>query len=227
MSNLNKKYVIAIDGGAGTGKSTLSNELARRLNIIHIDTGALYRAATVYFLDNNIEPTEENIDANLDNINITLENIDGMLHVFLNGEDVTNKIRKEIVSNTVPVVAKYQPLREKVVIIQRDIANNKSVVIDGRDIGTVVFPNADLKIYLTASIEKRAERRTSDLEKTNEKVDVNTTKADLEKRDLQDTTRKNSPLKKAEDAIEIDTTNNTVEMTADIVEELIKKRMDI
>lgn len=227
MSNLSKNYIIAIDGGAGTGKSTLSNELARRLNIIHIDTGALYRAATVYFLENGIEPTEENIDANLDNIDITLQNIDGMLHVFLNGDDVTSKIRKEIVSNTVPVVAKYQPLREKVVVIQRTIAKTQSVVIDGRDIGTVVFPNADLKIFLTASIEKRAERRTSDLEKSNEKVDINTTKADLEKRDLQDTTRKNSPLKKADDAIEINTTNNTVEMTADIVEGLIKKRMDI
>lgn len=227
MDNLSKKYVIAIDGGAGTGKSTLSNEIAKRLNIVHIDTGALYRAATVYFLDNNIEPTDENIDANLENIDITLENIDGMLHVFLNGEDVTTKIRKEIVSNTVPIVAKYQPLREKIVMIQRNIANNKSIVIDGRDIGTVVFPNADLKIYLVASIEKRAERRTSDLEKANEKVDLNTTKADLEKRDLQDTTRKNSPLKKAEDAIEIDTTNNTVEMTADIVLDILKKRMDI
>lgn len=227
MNNLSKKYIIAIDGGAGTGKSTVSNEIAKRLNIVHIDTGALYRAATVYFLDNNIEPTDENIDKNLDKINIELKNIDNELNVFLNSENVTSKIRKEIVSNTVPIVAKYQPLREKIVEIQHEIARNQSVVIDGRDIGTVVFPNADLKIFLTASLEKRAERRTSDLNASNEKVDLTTTKDELAKRDLQDTTRKNSPLKQAEDAIVVDTTNNTVELSADIIIDLLKKRIDI
>lgn len=227
MEKLDKKYIIAIDGGAGTGKSTVSNEIARRLNIIHIDTGALYRAATVYFLDNNIEPTEDNIDKNLNNINIELKNIDNELNVYLNGENVTSKIRREIVSNTVPIVSKYQPLREKIVEIQHKIATNQSVVIDGRDIGTVVFPNADLKIFLTASLEKRAQRRVSDLNSNNEKIDLNTTKEDLAKRDLQDTTRKNSPLKQAEDAIVVDTTNNTVELSADIIIELLKKRIDI
>lgn len=227
MDNFEKKYIIAIDGGAGTGKSTVSNELAKRLNIVHIDTGALYRAATVYFLDNNIEPTDENIDENLDNINIEMKNINNELNIFLNGQNVTSKIRKEIVSNTVPVVAKYQPLREKIVEIQHEIAKKQSVVIDGRDIGTVVFPNADLKIFLTASLEKRAQRRASDLNASNEKVDLNSTKEELAKRDLQDTTRKNSPLKKADDAIEVDTTNNTVEISADIILDLFKKRIDI
>lgn len=223
MNNLIKKYIIAIDGGAGTGKSTVSNELAKRLNIVHIDTGALYRAATVYFIENGIEPTEENIDKNLDNINITLKNENNMLRVILNEIDVTDKIRTEKVSNIVPIVAKYQPLRDRIVIIQRNIANSQSAVIDGRDIGTVVFPNADLKIYLTASLEKRAERRKSDLEKAKEKIDINTTKADLEKRDMLDTTRKNSPLKKAEDAKEVDTTNNTVEESADIIINMLKE----
>lgn len=227
MNNLGKKYIIAIDGGAGTGKSTVSNEISKRLNIVHIDTGALYRAATVYFLDNDIDPIDENIDKNLNNINIELKNINNELNVFLNGENVTSKIRKEIVSNTVPIVAKYQPLREKIVEIQREIAKNQSVVIDGRDIGTVVFPNADLKIFLTASLEKRAERRTSDLNANNEKIDINKTREDLAKRDLQDTTRKNSPLKQAQDAIVVDTTNNTVEMSADIIIDLLKKRIDI
>lgn len=227
MNNLEKKYIIAIDGGAGTGKSTLSNEISRRLNIVHIDTGALYRAATVYFLENNIEPTEENIDKNLDNINITLKLLNNEMRVVLNDEDITGKIRTEIVSNTVPKVAKYQPLRDKVVLIQRSIAKEQSVVIDGRDIGTVVFPNADLKIYLTASLEKRAQRRTEDLNKSNEKVDVDTTKKDLEKRDIQDMTRENSPLKRADDAIEIDTTHNTVNDTTDIVIGLVKQRIGI
>lgn len=227
MGNLDKKYIIAIDGGAGTGKSTVSEEISKRLDIVHIDTGALYRAATVYFLDNNIEPTDENIDKNLNNINIEMERIDGVLNVFLNGENVTTKIRKEIVSNTVPIVAKYQPLREKIVEIQREIAKNQSVVIDGRDIGTVVFPNADLKIFLTASLEKRAQRRTSDLNSSNEKADLTKTKEDLAKRDLQDTTRKNSPLKQAEDAVVVDTTNNTVELSADIIIDYLKKRIDI
>lgn len=226
MDKLNKKFVIAIDGGAGTGKSTVSNELSRRLNVVHVDTGALYRAATVYFLKNNIEPTEENIDKNLDNINISLKLVDNEMRVLLNGEDITGSIRTELVSNTVPLVAKYQPLREKIVIVQRSIAKDQSVIIDGRDIGTVVFPNADLKIYLTASIEKRAERRAEDLTKVNEKIDIKTTKEDLEKRDMQDMTRKNSPLKKADDAVEIDTTNNTVDDTADIIMELVRQRID-
>lgn len=225
MGILNKKVIIAIDGGAGTGKSTVSNEIARRYNIVHVDTGALYRAATVYFLENNIEPTEENIENNLDNINIELKNINGVLNVFLNGEDVTRKIRTELVSNTVPVVAKYPPLREKIVSIQREIAKDQSIIIDGRDIGTVVFPNADVKIFLTASLEKRAMRRKGDLEACNEKIDLTTAKEDLEKRDMQDKTRKNSPLKKAEDAIEVDTSNNTVEMSADIICEIIEKRL--
>ena len=225
MNILNKNYIIAIDGGAGTGKSTVSNELAKRLNIIHIDTGALYRAATVFFLEKGIEPTEENIDRNLNNIDITLKLINNEMRVILNNEDITGKIRTELVSNTVPRVAKYQPLRDKVVLIQRSIAKEQSVVIDGRDIGTVVFPNADLKIYLTASLEKRAERRTEDLKSSNEIVDINVAKADLEKRDIQDSTRKNSPLKKAEDAFEIDTTNNTVEQTADIIMGLLKTKV--
>lgn len=227
MNILNKNYIIAIDGGAGTGKSTVSNELAKRLNIIHIDTGALYRAATVFFLEKGIEPTEENIDRNLNNIDITLKLINNEMRVILNNEDITGKIRTELVSNTVPRVAKYQPLRDKVVLIQRSIAKEQSVVIDGRDIGTVVFPNADLKIYLTASLEKRAERRTEDLKSSNEIVDINVAKADLEKRDIQDSTRKNSPLKKAEDAFEIDTTNNTVEQTADIIMGLLKTKVGI
>ena len=226
MGILNKKVIIAIDGGAGTGKSTVSNEIARRYNIVHVDTGALYRAATVYFLENNIEPTEENIENNLDNINIELKNINGVLNVFLNGEDVTRKIRTELVSNTVPVVAKYPPLREKIVSIQREIAKDQSIIIDGRDIGTVVFPNADVKIFLTASLEKRAMRRKGDLEACNEKIDLTTAKEDLEKRDMQDKTRKNSPLKKAEDAIEVDTSNNTVEMSADIICEIIEKKVN-
>lgn len=227
MNILNKNYIIAIDGGAGTGKSTVSNELAKRLNIIHIDTGALYRAATVFFLEKGIEPTEENIDRNLNNIDITLKLINNEMRVILNNEDITGKIRTELVSNTVPRVAKYQPLRDKVILIQRSIAKEQSVVIDGRDIGTVVFPNADLKIYLTASLEKRAERRTEDLKSSNEIVDINVAKADLEKRDIQDSTRKNSPLKKAEDAFEIDTTNNTVEQTADIIMGLLKTKVGI
>lgn len=226
MENLKKNFVIAVDGGAGTGKSTVSTEIAKRLNIIHIDTGALYRAATVYFLENQIEISEEAIQKNLDQFEITLENKEGELAIFLNGEEVTKKIRTELVSNTVPLVAKYPCLRQKVVAIQREIANGHSVIIDGRDIGTVVFPKADLKIYLTASLEKRAQRRKSDLEAANEKIDFHTAKTDLEKRDLQDKTRAHSPLKKAEDAIEIDTSNNTVEQTADQILSLLKEKVN-
>ena len=225
MDIFRQNFIIAVDGGAGTGKSTLSNEIARRLNIIHIDTGALYRAATLYFLNNNIEITDENIDKNLENIKIELKNNNGGLYVFLNGEDVTGKIRTEIVSNTVPMVAKYPPLRKKIVAIQREIGNSCSCIIDGRDIGTVVFPEANLKIFLTASLEKRAQRRKSDLAENNENVDLNLVKSDLEKRDMQDKTREHSPLKMADDAIQIDTTENTVEQTADIIIDLLKQKV--
>lgn len=226
MINLDKKIVIAIDGGAATGKSVLAKEIAKKLGILYIDTGAMYRGVGYYFLANNVSLTEENIQANLDNIDIKLRYVDGETICILNNEDITDKIRTEEVSMAASNVSKNKLVREKLVFLQRQMAGNESVVLEGRDVTTVVFPDATLKIFLTASIDIRALRRKRDLEKKGEKANIEDVKEALIKRDLQDSTREESPLKKAEDAVEIDTTNLTNEITVDKVIELLKERID-
>lgn len=226
MIKLDKKVVIAIDGGAATGKSVLAKGIAKKLGILYIDTGAMYRGVGYYFLSNNIELTEENIQNNLNLIDIKLKYLDGETICILNNEDITDKIRTEEVSMAASNVSKNKLVREKLVYLQRKMAGNESVVLEGRDVTTVVFPDATLKIFLTASIDTRALRRKRDLEKKGEKVDIEEVKEALQKRDLQDSTRKESPLKKAEDAVEIDTTGLTNEITVDKVIELLKERID-
>lgn len=226
MIKLDKKVVIAIDGGAATGKSVLAKGIAKKLGILYIDTGAMYRGVGYYFLSNNIELTEENIQNNLNLIDIKLKYLDGETICILNNEDITDKIRTEEVSMAASNVSKNKLVREKLVYLQRKMAGNESVVLEGRDVTTVVFPDATLKIFLTASIDIRALRRKRDLEKKGENVDIEKVKEALQKRDLQDSTRKESPLKKAEDAVEIDTTGLTNEITVDKVIELLKERID-
>ena len=226
MIKLDKKVVIAIDGGAATGKSVLAKGIAKKLGILYIDTGAMYRGVGYYFLSNNIELTEENIQNNLNLIDIKLKYLDGETICILNNEDITDKIRTEEVSMAASNVSKNKLVREKLVYLQRKMAGNESVVLEGRDVTTVVFPDATLKIFLTASIDTRALRRKRDLEKKGENVDIEEVKEALQKRDLQDSTRKESPLKKAEDAVEIDTTGLTNEITVDKVIELLKERID-
>lgn len=226
MINLDKKVVIAIDGGAATGKSVLAKEIAKRLGILYIDTGAMYRGVGYYFLANNIVLTEENIKMNLEHINIKLRYVDGETICILNDEDITDKIRTEEVSMAASNVSKNKLVREKLVFLQRQMAGNESVVLEGRDVTTVVFPDATLKIFLTASIDIRALRRKRDLEKKGEKTNIEDVKEALIKRDLQDSTRKESPLMKAEDAVEIDTTDLTNEITVDKVIELLKERIN-
>lgn len=226
MINLDKKVVIAIDGGAATGKSVLAKGIAKKLGILYIDTGAMYRAAGYYFLSNNIELTEENIQKNLENIDIKLKYADGETICILNNEDITDKIRTEEVSMAASNVSKNKKVREKLVFLQRQMAGNESVVLEGRDVTTVVFPNATLKIFLTASIDVRALRRKRDLERKGQIVDINEVKEALQKRDLQDSTRKESPLMKAVDALEIDTTGLTNDITVEKVIELLKERID-
>ena len=222
---MDKKFIIAIDGSAATGKSVLAKELARRLNILYIDTGAMYRAAGYYFVTNNIDLTNENIEANLDKLNIDLKyNSEGTI-VYLNGEDITSKIRTEEISMAASDVSKNKKIREKLVALQRKMAEGESVVLEGRDITTVVFPNADLKLFLTASIEIRAIRRKRDLAKKGQEVDIEEVRKSLEKRDLQDSTREESPLKQAEDAVVIDTTSLTNDETVDMVIKLLNERI--
>lgn len=226
MTSLDKKFVIAIDGGAATGKSVLAKGIAKKLNILYIDTGAMYRATAYYFISKNIEMTGENIKANLDLIEIKLKYINGETIVFLNNEDITDKIRTEEISMGASNVSKNKYVREKLVELQRQMAGDENVVLEGRDVTTVVFPDATLKIFLTASIDIRALRRKRDLEKKGREVNIEDVKEALIKRDLQDSTRKESPLKKAEDAVEIDTTELTNDTTVDRVIELLKERID-
>lgn len=225
MLKLNKKCIIAIDGGAGVGKTTVSKSLSKNLGIVYIDTGAMYRASALYFLINNIEITDENILKNIDKINIDLRVNGENNTVILNGEDVTDKIRTEEVSMAASIVSKNRNLRKKLVEEQRKIAGNVSVVIEGRDTTTVVFPNADLKLFLTSNINTRAKRRFDDLKDIEKmKTTVDIVKEDMIKRDVQDSTREDSPLTKVVDAIEIDTTNNTVEDTTNVIINILKEK---
>lgn len=226
MVKLNKKIIIAIDGGPGTGKSTVSDYIAKKLNIVHIDTGAMFRAVGYFFVKNNIELSEENVVSNLDKIDIRLEYKELKTLVFLNNEDVTDFIRTNEVSMAASYVSKIKEVRKKLLELQRNMANTISVVLDGQDIGTVVFPNADFKFYFTCSMEVRARRRTEDLNKKGNNTTYEEVKALLEKRDRDDRERKEAPILKAEDAVDIDTSYNTVEETAEKILNMIAERID-
>lgn len=165
MTKKEQKYIIAIDGGVATGKSTIAKAVAKELNFVYINTGDMYRAVTLYFVQNNIEITDENIVSNINDIKITFRLENNNVITILNGEDVTEKLHSANISKLVPLVAKVKIVREKMVELQREFAKNNSIVMDGRDIASVVFPNATLKIFLTASLDERARRRKLDLEK--------------------------------------------------------------
>lgn len=226
MLDLSKnKVIIAIDGGAASGKSSISKNIAKKLNILYIDTGAMYRAVALYFLQNNLEPTEKNILKNIDNINIRLVNENGDNTVYLNGVNVTDKIREDSVSKFTPHISQFKILRDKMNEIQRGFANNESIIMDGRDIGTVVFVNATLKIYLTADIKVRAIRRLKDL-----KLDINDKNISemidsLNKRDYIDMNKEYGALKKAVDAIVVDTSHNDIDKAVDEIISLLKERI--
>lgn len=226
MVKLNKKIIIAIDGGPGTGKSTVSDYIANKLNIVHIDTGAMFRAVGYFFVKNNIKLSKESVVSNLDKIDVKLEYKGLKTLVFLNNEDVTDFIRTNEVSMAASYVSKIKEVRKKLLELQRNMANTISVVLDGQDIGTVVFPNADFKFYFTCSMEVRAKRRTKDLNKKGNNTTYEEVKALLEKRDKDDRERKEAPILKAEDAIDIDTSYNTVEETAEKILNMIAERID-
>lgn len=219
-----KNYNIAIDGPAGAGKSTIAKAVSKKLNFIYIDTGAMYRAVGLYYLNNKIDLKNEiEINELLDDINIDLTYVDGVQQIILNGENVSNLIRNEEVSSAASVVSTYKKVREKMVSIQQELAKVNNVVMDGRDIGTVVLPSADLKIYLTASSEERAKRRYKELLEKGEEVDLETIKKDIEERDYRDMNRENSPLKQADDAILLDSSNMTIDEVIDYILNLCNK----
>jgi len=209
--------IIAIDGPAGSGKSTTSKLVAERLGISHLDTGSMYRAVTLYFIENQYHVGKIDIDEVLESIDIEISNE----LVFLNGRDVTSKLRDPKVSSLVSDISSLQKVRFKMVQLQRNISENKSIVIDGRDIGTVVFPEADFKFFITASIEVRASRRFDELKASNSDITLDEILGQIEKRDYFDSTRDNSPLKKASDAITIDTTRLSIDEQVNLILETI------
>ena len=215
---------VAIDGPAGAGKSTIAKLVSKKLNYIYVDTGAMYRAIGLYLIKNNISADDEKgIDKAIADADISIDYIDSVQHVYIDGEDVTGKLRTEQVGNMASSCSVYLSVREKLVSLQRDIAKKQNVVMDGRDIATKVLPNADTKIYLTASVDTRAERRYKELKEKNVTCDIETIKKDIEDRDYRDMHRKNSPLVQAEDAMLIDSSNMSIDEVVDKILELVKK----
>ena len=225
---MNKKgLVIAIDGFSSTGKSSISKVVADTLGLIHIDTGAMYRAITLFGL-RNFKNEKQEIDLsklfqNLNEISLEFRENSGKLEIYLNGENVSKEIRTTEVSDNVSFIAKQPEVRERLVVLQRDIAEKQGVIMDGRDIGTVVLPNADYKFFLTASADERARRRFLELQSLGIETTIEEVKQNLIERDRIDSEREISPLKQAEDAILIDNTNLNKEETIDLILSYIKK----
>ena len=225
---MNKKgLVIAIDGFSSTGKSSISKVVADTLGLIHIDTGAMYRAITLFGL-RNFKNKKQEIDLskllqNLNEISLEFRENSGKLEIYLNGENVSKEIRTTEVSDSVSFIAKQPEVRERLVVLQRNIAEKQGVIMDGRDIGTVVLPNADYKFFLTASADERARRRFLELQSLGIEATIEEVKQNLIERDRIDSEREISPLKQAEDAILIDNTNLNKEETIDLILSYIKK----
>ena len=203
---------VAIDGPAGAGKSTIAKAIAKKLGYVYVDTGAMYRAMALYFLRSNISKDDEaKISSVVDDISVSIKYEDGAQHVILNGEDVTGLIRTEEVGNIASATSVYGPVRTKLVALQQELAKTTDVIMDGRDIGTVVLPNADVKIFLTASVECRAKRRYDELVGKGLEADFDQIAKDIEERDYRDSHREISPLKQAEDAILVNSSDMTID----------------
>ncbi len=222
-----RKIVIAIDGYSACGKSTTAKEVAKELNYRYIDSGAMYRAVTLYFLDHLVAITNpKEVDKALREIQLSFHiNSKGVSEMFLNGVNVEKSIRKMRVSENVSQVSVLKEVRTAMVAIQRKLGKDKGIVMDGRDIGTVVFPQAELKIFLSADILVRAFRRQRELLEREDLVDIDTIIENLEKRDQIDSNRKESPLVKSNDAIPINTTHITVDEQVDEVLRLAFSRI--
>lgn len=212
-------YNVAIDGPAGAGKSTIAKLVAKEKGYIYVDTGAMYRGLAIHFLDKGIQPqeTEKVIEACKD-AEVTIAYEDAVQHVYLNGKDISSRLRNEEVGNMASVTSAIREVRKKLLELQQNLAKTQNVIMDGRDIGTCVLPHADVKVYLTASVETRAKRRYQELQEKGEDCNLEEIAHDIEERDRRDMTREIAPLKQAEDAVLVDSSDMTI---AEVVKTIV------
>lgn len=213
-------YNIAIDGPAGAGKSTIAKRVAKELGYVYVDTGAMYRALAIHFLKQGLKSEDtEKIKEACKTAVVTLQYEDGMQQVYLNGENVTRLLREEAVGNMASVSSAIPEVRAQLLELQRSLARSKDVVMDGRDIGTNILPNADVKVYLTASVKERARRRYVELQEKGAACDLKEIAHDIEERDARDMNREIAPLRQAEDAAFVDSSNMSID---EVVQTIIK-----
>lgn len=219
-------YSIAIDGPAGAGKSTIARRVAKALSFIYVDTGAMYRAMGLYFLNRKIDPADtEAIEAAVQDVDVSIRYENGEQQVYLNGENVTGHIRREEVGNMASRTSVNGKVREKLVQLQQQLASRENVVMDGRDIGTCVLPDATVKIYLTASVQERARRRYLELKEKGQEESLKKIEEDIRDRDYRDMTREISPLRQARDAVLVDASHMTIdEVTAAVLQAFEERR---
>ena len=218
-------FNIAIDGPEGAGKSTIAKQLAKELSFIYVDTGAMYRSMALYFMRNDIAKEDEAaISDACKTVEVSIAYENGEQQVLLNGENVSKEIRKEEVGKMASATSVYKEVRKKLVELQQKLAADKDVIMDGRDIGTCVLPNAQVKIYLTASVETRAERRYQELQEKGAACDLEVIKKDIADRDYQDMHREISPLKQAEDAILVDSSDMGIEEVVETIKNIYREK---
>ena len=216
-------YNVAIDGPAGAGKSTIAKLVAKEKGFIYVDTGAMYRGLAVHFLDSGVdaENTEKIIEVCKD-VDVTICYENGMQQVYLNGKNITDRLRDEAVGNMASRSSAIPEVRAKLLDLQRNLARTQNVIMDGRDIGTCVLPDADVKVYLTASVETRAKRRYDELIQKGVSCDLKEIEKDIEQRDHRDMTRETAPLKQAEDAVLVDSSHMTIDEVVDAIVKLCR-----
>ena len=224
-----KTYSIAIDGPAGAGKSTIARRLAKDLGYYYVDTGAIYRTVA-YFMDLlGVSPKDlDGVNRYIDELTIGIEyDEDGVQHMIMNGMDVTQDIRNQDISQKASLVSAHAVVRDVLLDMQRDVAKTHNVIMDGRDIGTVVLPKADVKIFLTASVDVRAKRRTDELIAKGQKAELSQIKKEIELRDYQDTHRPIAPLKMARDSVKVDTSDMYIETVVQTIKEIVGKKIPV